>query len=273
LPPGFRDKTLYVRAQRGSRRDAMKAIRLVVALAFLVVPVDIASAGEIRVLSLPGMRTVMEKVAPQFEDATGHRLSMQFALASQSRDTLESGAFDLVVLGSTSLDDLVKQNRVVPATRTEIGRIGIGVAIRAGDPKPDISTVEAFKRTLLNAKSISYTKGSGTGIYLAKLMERLGIAEEMKPKTRLMGGGGQNPRDVAAGDVELGISLVSDILSVPGVDILGLLPPEIQQYTIVTVGVGTTARDADAARKLIQFLISPATTLILKANRIEPALR
>ena len=251
----------------------MKAIRLVVALAFIVAPVDIASAGEIRLLSLPGMHAVMEKVAPQFENATGHRLSMQFALASQSRDILESGAFDVVLLGSTSIADLVKRNKVVPATRTEVGRIGIGVAIRAGDPKPDISTVEAFKRTLLNAKSISYTKGSGTGIHMTELMERLGIAEEMKPKTKLMGGGGQNPRAVAAGDVELGISLVSDILSVPGVDVVGLLPPEAQQYTIVTAGVGTTARDADAARTLIQFLISPATTLILKSNRVEPALR
>ena len=101
----------------------------------------------------------------------------------------------------------------------DIARTGTGVAIRAGAPKPDISTAEAFKRTLLNAKSISYTKGSTAGLYLASLMERLGIAEEMKTKTKLLGGGGQNPKAVAAGEVELGLSIIPDILVVPGVEV------------------------------------------------------
>ncbi|MGZ5737541.1 MAG: molybdate ABC transporter substrate-binding protein [Burkholderiales bacterium] len=251
----------------------MNTARLAGALALTIMLAQIADAAEIRVLSMPAMRATMEKLGPQFEGATGHKLSIRFGLPSQSREALESGAFDLAVLNARDIDDLVKQNKIIRATRADVARMGIGVAVRSGAPKPDISTVEAFKRTLLNARSISYTKDSLTGIYLANLMERLGIAEEMKAKTKLMGGGGQNPQAVAAGNVELGLSLVGDILPVAGIELLGLLPPELQQYAVVTVGVGTAAKELDAAQALVRFLTAPATTPVLKANGMEPAFR
>jgi molybdate transport system substrate-binding protein len=247
----------------------MNTARLAAILALAIMLSPIADAAEIRVISMPAMRGVMEELAPQFEAATGHKLSMRFALPSQAREALESGAFDLVVHGPSTIDNLIEQNKVIRATRVDVARIAIGVAVRSGAPKPDISTVDAFKRTLLNAKSISYTQDSGTGIYLAGLMERLGIAEQMKAKTKLMGGGGQNPRAVAAGDVELGISLVGDILPIAGVELLGLLPAELQEYVVVTAGVGTKAQDPDAARALIGFLTAPSAIPILKAKGME----
>lgn len=245
----------------------MKTGRLVGALALTIMLAQVADAAEIRVLCMPGMRAAMEELGPQFEGATSHKLSVRFGLPSQSREALDSGAFDLVTLNSDAVDDLIKQNKVIRATRADVARMGIGVAVRAGAPKPDISTVEAFKRALLNARSISYTKDSAAGIYLANLMERLGIAEEMRPKTKLMGGG---PRAVAAGEVEFGLSVIGDILPVAGVELLGPLPPELQHYVVVTGGVGTTAREPEAAKALIRFLTAPAATPILKAKGLEP---
>ncbi len=250
----------------------MKASHLAGALALTITLMQGADAAEIRVLCMPGMHASMDELGPQFEAATGHKLSIRFGLPSQSREALDSGAFDLAVLNTRDIDDLVRQNKIIPATRADIARMGIGVAVRSGAPKPDISTVEAFKRTLLNAKSISYTKDSLTGIYLANLMERLGIAEDMKPKTKLMGGGGQNPRAVAAGEVELGLSVIGDILPIAGVELLGPLPPELQQYAVVTGGVGTTAKEPEAAKTLIRFLLAPAAAPILKAKGLEPSI-
>jgi molybdate transport system substrate-binding protein len=255
------------------RRNSSWLSGLPIGVLALLVIGGAADAAEIRVLSMPAMRAAMEELGPQFESATGHKLSIRFGLPSQLREALESGAFDLVTFNSNFVDDLVKQNKIIYATRADVGRIGIGVAVRAGAPKPDISTSDAFKRTLLNAKSISYTRDSATGIYLVNLMERLGIAEEMRVKTKLMGGGGQNPRAVAAGEVELGLSLISDIFPVPGVEVLGLLPPELQQYAVVTAGVATTAREPDAATALIRFLTAPTATPILKATGLEPGSR
>jgi len=248
----------------------MKAGHLARALVLTIVLAQMADAAEIRVLCMPGMRAAMEELGPQFEGATGHKLSIRFGTPSQSREALESGAFELVTLDSGVVDDLIKQNKVIRATRAVVGRMGIGVAVRAGGPKPDITTVEAFKRALLDARSISYTKDTGAGMYIADLMARLGIAEEMKPKTKLMGGGGQNPKAVAAGEVELGISVIGDILPVAGVELLGPLPPELQRYVAVTVGVGTTAREPEAAKALIRFLTAPTAAPILKAKGLEP---
>ena len=174
----------------------MKAGHLARALVLTIVLAQMADAAEIRVLCMPGMRAAMEELGPQFEGATGHKLSIRFGTTSQSREALESGAFDLVTLDSGVVDDLIKQSKVIRATRAVVGRMGIGVAVRAGGPKPDITTIEAFKRALLNARSISYTKDTVAGMYIADLMARLGIAEEMKPKTKLMGGGGQNPKAI-----------------------------------------------------------------------------
>jgi molybdate transport system substrate-binding protein len=251
----------------------MKTGRLCGALALPILLAQVPDAAEIRVLCMPGMSAAMEEIGPLFESATGYKLSIRYGLPSQSQEALDSGAFDVVALDSDAVDDLVKQNKVIRATRADIARMGIGVSVRAGARKPDISTVEAFKRALLNARSISFTKDSAAGVYIANMMERLGIAEEMRPKTKLMGGGGQNPRAVAAGEVELGLSVISDILPVTGVELVGPFPPELQHYVVISGAVGATAKQPEAARALIRFLTTPTATAILKAKGLEPGSR
>jgi molybdate transport system substrate-binding protein len=147
-----------------------------------------SKAAEVKVLIFPGMSTVMEQLGSQFEGITGHKLLPLVGFDFQLKVPLDAGDFDVAINTTTTIDNLVKQGKVFADTRAEIARVGVGVAVKKGAPKPDISSAEAFKSVLLNVKSISYTKDSGTGKYLASLMERLGIAEEMKPKTKLMGG-------------------------------------------------------------------------------------
>lgn len=240
-----------------------------VGLMILLTQGPTAKAAEIRVLSLPGFKAVMDDLGPEFERTSGHTLVSQFGLPAQLKVPLDAGEFDVRIVSSDILDAQIKLGKIVAGTRTDIGRFVIGVAVRAGAPKPDISSVAAFKQALLNAKSISYTKESGTGIYLASLMERLGIAQEIKPKTKLLGGGGQNPRAVSAGEVELGISVISDILPVRGAELLGPLPPELQNYSVVSGGVGAMAKQPEAASALIKFITAPAAFPVIKAKGME----
>ncbi len=168
------------------------------------------------------------------------------------------------------LEYLIKRSKFSRSPLIDIARVGIGVAIRAGADRPDISTVAAFKQSLLRAKSISYTGGSSAGIYLAGLMERLGIAEQMKPKTKVLGGGGQNPKAVAAGDVELGLSIISDILPVAGAELLGPLPPDLQHYVMLTGGVSVAATERAEANALLTFLKGSSAAAAFKSKGYEP---
>jgi molybdate transport system substrate-binding protein len=230
-----------------------------------------AAAAEVKVVSVTGVRIVLQDAGPQFERASGHKLAIQYGLLAQLKETIDSGVFDLAISTGPITAHLIKENRLVANTRAEIARVGIGVSIRAGTPnKPDISTVEGFKRALLNAKSISYTKGSAAGTYIAGMLEKLGIAKELAPKTKLMGGGGQNPKAVAAGEVELGLSIISDILPIAGAELLGPFPRELQNYVVVSVGVGAGAKEPDAARAAIAFLKTPAAMAVFKSKGYEP---
>jgi molybdate transport system substrate-binding protein len=253
--------------------EAMKAIAiaaLVLGLVNFTAP-DQASSAEIRLISMPGMKVVLDELGPQFERASGHKLAIRYGLLLQFKDTIDAGEFDAYISGGPVAAYLSQKNRLLPDTNAEIARVGIGVAIRAGtSPRPDISTVEAFRRTLLNAKSISYTEGSGAGTHIAAMLVKLGIAEELRSRTRLMGGGGQNPKAVASGEVEFGISIISDILSVPGAEVLGPLPAELQNHTVVTVGIGTAARDPEAGRAFLRFLTATPAESLMKSKGFEP---
>lgn len=231
----------------------------------------VARAAEVKLFSLPGMMTVLEDLGPKFEAISGHKLVVAFEVNLPMMRRIDAGdRYDAVVTGISDFDNLIIRGKLAADSRVGLGRVGIGVWIRPGVPKPDISTVDAFKRMLLEAKSISYTKESAAGLYMASLMERLGIADEMRPKTRLLGGGGQNPRAVAAGDVQYGISIVTDGLAMPGVELLGLLPPEIQRWSVFFGGVAVNANDPAAARALINFLGSPENAPVMKAKGWEP---
>lgn len=252
----------------------MKIIRFVAlvltTLALTLVDAGTTNAAEVKVIANPGMKLVFEELLPQFEQSTGHKVVIQYGLFNQLKGPIDAGEFDMAVTTGQVVDYLTKQGKFAAGTRTEIARVGIGVAIRAGAQKPDISTPEAFKLALLNAKSISYTKGSSAGTYLAALMERLGIAEQMKEKTKLMGGGGQNPKAVAAGDVELGLSIISDIVRVPGAEVLGPLPGELQHYVVETAGISAKVKDRTAVEALLKFIKGLKAATVFKANGFEP---
>jgi len=227
-------------------------------------------AAEIKVLSSNGVKTVLEELAPQFEKATGHKLVFRFAPAADLKAQIEKGEpCDLAILTAAAIDDLIKQGKLAQATRADIARSGAGVAIKKGAPKPDIATTDAFKRTLLQAKSIAYVGTGATGANMRKIFDKLGIAEEMKAKTKLLAGIGAADA-VAKGEAELGFTQISEILHVDGADLAGPLPPELQIYTVFPAAVAATAKEPAAAQAFIKFLTAPAAAPVIKAKGMEP---
>jgi molybdate transport system substrate-binding protein len=230
-----------------------------------------AKAAEVKVLSAAALRPVMNELSPQFERATGHKLVIQFDVVGVLKRQIDAGEpFDVTILSTPLLDALVKEGKIAANTRADIARSGIGVIVRSGAPKPDISSTEAFKRALLNATAISLTKDTPYTSYLVSLMERLGIAEQMKPKTKVKEGVGASAQAVAAGEADLGFTITSAFEPVPGAELLGPLPPELQNYVGYTAGVGATAKEGEGGKALIQFLKAPAAVPVLKAKGMEP---
>ena len=186
-------------------RSAWFITLLAVLFAILEAASPAAQATEIKVFSLPGLVGVFKEIVPTFENTTGHKLLVTFEVNAPIMRRIDSGEkFDVAIITPTEINSLISRGKIVADSRVEIARVGIGVWVRAGAPKTDISSVEAFKQMLVEAKSISYTRESNTGVYMAGLIERLGLADILKPKTRLMGGGGQNQRAVAAGESSMG---------------------------------------------------------------------
>jgi molybdate transport system substrate-binding protein len=226
------------------------------------------AAAEVKVMAGAAMSGAFGELLPQFERATGHKIAIQYGSTGNFKRQIEAGeAFDLVIFGSDGVDDLIKQGKIASDTRLDIARVGIGVAVREGEPKPDISSVDALKNTLLNAKSITYTPGSATGP--EKVLDRLGIAEQVKGKIK------PNPPDrvlqvVAAGEVELAIGNAPSLLSAKGVQLVGLLPAELQNWFVNTAGVSTVAKQPEAAKALIKHLTTPEAAAVTKASGMEP---
>jgi len=213
----------------------------------------------------------MLDVAPEFERATGHNLNLTFGLAAAFKQRIEAGeSFDVVVLVPRLLDDVVKQGKVAADTRAVIARAGAGLAIRAGAPRPDIKTPEAFKAALINAKSIAYAKAGQSGVYFVGLLDRLGIADAVKQKSLAQATGVEIGAAVARGDAELGVLPVSEILPTKGVELLGPFPTALQGYVVMEAGVGAAAKDPAAAAALVKFLKSPEHFPVIKQKGMEP---
>jgi molybdate transport system substrate-binding protein len=241
------------------------------ALTFILAQPVTPDAAEIKVWTARAIATVLTEVGPQFERTTGHHLNVYSGLPADFLRRANAGEpFDILITGSSPVDEWIKDGKIIAETRTDIVRSGIGVEVRAGAGKPDISSVEAFKRALLDAKSIAYLR-VGSGIYVAGLVERLGIAEVIKSKVT-------RPESdivselVAKGEVELGVVVITQILTTPGVELVGPLPPEIQSYVMFTAGVSANSRVPDAARQLIKFLTGPTAIPVIKAQGMEPVL-
>ena len=230
-----------------------------------------APSGNLHVLISDGMKAVIEEVTPQIEYAIGCRLDAQFNSSKNLRDKIRAGeTFDAVILTSDVLDELAKQGKIATATRVEISRTGIGVGVRAGAPKPNISTPDALKQTLLNAKSISFNPTGASAAPTYRMFMQLGITDEMKAKLVLDKEAGRPQTNVAEGKVELVISLVPEIKFFPGVDLVGPLPAELQSYVNFGGGVAAHAKNEVAAKALMEYLVSPAVAPVLKAKGMEP---
>ena len=250
------------------KRFFSSAVRL--ALLGMLAQANVADAAEIKVLSSTGLKAVMEELVPKFERTTKHKVVIEFGLAAVLKQRIEAGEpFDLAVLTPAFFDELIEQGRIVPNTRAVIARSGLGIAIRSGARKPDISTVEAFKRALLDAKSIAYAKEGAAGVAFTALIPRLGIGEDLKSKTKLTVTGEQVGEAVAHGEAEFGVLPVSEILPARGAELLGTFPTDVQTYIVMTAGVSASARQNDAARELVAFLMAPASLPVIKAKGME----
>jgi molybdate transport system substrate-binding protein len=243
---------------------------LCVAVGIVVAAASPACCDELKIFGSRVTRMMVEDVGPQFEKATGHHLTVLTDVTAVMKRRIESGEpFDLAVLVDFQTDEMIKKGKLVADTRADIMKAGIGVAVRRGAPLPDISTVEAFKQTLLAAKSIIYLKEGGSTIYLDRLFARMGVAEQLKPKT-VKPDTESVSEAVAAGDVELGLIVIPNILSVPGAQLVGPIPEEIQSTIMFTAAVATNSPNQQAARDLIAFLKSPAAIAAIKAKGMSP---
>jgi molybdate transport system substrate-binding protein len=228
-------------------------------------------AAEIKVLASNGVKAALQDLAPAFERDAGHKLNIEFGVAAPLKRQIEGGApFDLAILTEAGIADLAKQGKVDPATRTNIARSGVGIGIRAGAPRPDISSTDALKRTLLAAKSVSWAKEGASGVYFASVLKRIGIADQVMPKAILAPSGADVGALLVSGKAELGALLVNELMAVRGVEVVGPLPPELQSYTTFTTGVSSGSKDAATAKALIKFLSSPAAGAVFKSKGQEP---
>ena len=238
-----------------------------------------ADADEIRVLSSGSLKAALSQLLPDFQKSSGHTATIEYGPAGAIAGRIDKGdAADVVIVSRSQLQRLEGNGKVAEGSLVNIAGIALGVAVRKGAPKPDISTVDAFKRALLSARSIGYrdpATGSTSGIYTAGLLEQLGIAQELKPKLVLDRSEGDVPENVflgvAKGEVEMQIGQITEIVISPGVDLAGPLPSEIQNTTLMAAGIVTTSQAPDAAREFIGFISSPSAAAVLKATGFRPA--
>jgi molybdate transport system substrate-binding protein len=265
------DTTMRDKMNRHSILSVFATLSLGLAL-FGITAGSTARAAEIRLLSASALHPAIDALIPDFEKSSGHKVTVAYGTAGAVADRVQKGeAADIVISSVPMIDRLQAQGKVVAGDRVIIAKVGVGAFVRKGAAKPDISSVDAFKRSMLAARSIAYPDpagGGASGIYVASLLERLGVAAEMKPKTKLSTLGTLYV-SVASGEVEIGFNQVSEILAQPTVELAGPLPPAIQNYTQFAPGIVTGSSQADAARALVTFLYSPAAKTVLKAKGFE----
>ena len=244
-------------------------VALAAALAWL--DVSAANAAELKIFGSRVTKVIVGELGPRFEKATGFKPEVVADVAAVMKRRIEGGEpFDLAVLVDFQIDDLIKSGKILAETRADIMSSGIGVAVKRGARKPDISTVEAFKQTLLNAKSITYLKEGASTIHLRKVFNQLGIADAVKSKA-VETTGEEVSEFVAAGKVELGLIVTPNIMSVPGAELVGPLPAEINSVVMFTAGVSAQSPNQQAARELIKLLKSPEAKSVIKAKGNDPA--
>jgi molybdate transport system substrate-binding protein len=250
----------------------MRVLRLVATAAAIATLVTGVRAADIKIICSNGFGAVMHELGPRFEVATGHKLIVRYGLAAVLGKEIEAGdTFDLTILAPPQIDALIRQGKIVPESRRVLARSGIGVMVRAGAPKPDISTVDTFKRALLAAKSIAFPPQGQSGIYLAGLIERLGLADALKPKLLAIASGPLTGETVAKGEAEIGITPIGELLAVPGVALVGPLPAEVQNYIVQTAGISPATRQGAAAKAFLDFVMAPENRHVIVEKGMEPS--
>ena len=240
-----------------------------------------ADAAEIRLLASGALKLALTRLLPEFEKSTGDTVSIGYGPAGSITGRVRADeAADVAIVGLSQLEELEREGKIIKGSGVRIAGIAIGVAVRKGAPKPDIGTVEAFKRALLSSRAIGYrnpSTGSTSGTYAARMIEKLGIAHEMQPKTRLDRSDGDAPENVfkplASGEIEMQIGQITEIVLAPGIELVGPLPAEIQNTTVLAAGILTTSKTPEPAKALIDFLASPATAASLQADGFQPVVK
>jgi len=233
--------------------------------------------SDVTVLATTAMKTSFDELAPQFERASGHRLTLTFGPSLQLEKRLGEGeGADVAIVSAAGINDLVARGKLVPGSDTAIAGSALGVAVPRGAAKPDISSADAFKRAVLAAKSVAVSKpvgGGQSGVHMAKVFERLGIAEQMAAKAKYGQGGpaGLVGLIIERGEAEIGVQQIAELLAVPGIDFVGPLPAELQSVTPFVAAIPAAAQNADAGRQLIDFLRTPEAKRVIKAKGLEPA--
>jgi molybdate transport system substrate-binding protein len=238
----------------------------------LLASTSVSHAAEIKLLSPVSLRVVLPGLLPQFEQSSGHKVTVGYAtLGAITKRVVEGEAVDVAMVSPAQNEDLQKQDKLLAGSRAEIARVGFAAFVKKGAPKPDVDSVDALKRTLLTARSIVLgdpAAGGGAGVYTAGLMERLGIAADIKAKTRLVKSGTEVAETVAKGEAEVGIGVASDAAIIPGLEAFPL-PAGVQSYSVYVAGINATSKELDAAKALIAFLTSAPAKQVLKENGFE----
>jgi molybdate transport system substrate-binding protein len=230
-----------------------------------------ASAAELQFLCPPSLRPVMSELAPAFEKASGHHVALRWEVMPTMKRQIDSGAaFDVAILTPDLMDDAIRAGRLESSSRAVIAKTGAGLAVRKGEARPDIGSVEAFKRTLLGAQSIGYTADGAAGNAFLAMLDRLGVASDLKARLKpLAGGGAVTP--VARGEVEMTVTTIPGILEEPGAALVGPLPDELQSWVVYTAAVASASKEQAAARAWIAFMLAPAAKNVIRAKGVEPA--
>jgi molybdate transport system substrate-binding protein len=238
-----------------------------------VIETAVAEPVEIKVLTSVALTSTMDELAPQFERATGNKLNIGYSLIADIKKRILAGeTADVIILSRPVMDDLQKQDKLAPGTIVNVAGTAVAIAVRTGAPKPDISSADALKRSLLEAKSIVYAdpaKGGASGVSFAKVIDRLGIAEQLKSKTILVPGA-QAADVVAKGEAEIGVGQTSEIVPVAGAQLVGPLPGDLGSVTAFAAGIGAGSKAPEAAKALIQFLTGPTAAPVFTSKGLQP---
>jgi molybdate transport system substrate-binding protein len=239
-------------------------------LALLSVAAAAVNAAEVKVIAANAVKDSLTQIVAAFEKTSGHRVTVAWGgTEAIARRVASDEIFDLVVIAGPNIDRLISDGKLAQGSRTDFAKSGVGVAVRSGLPKPDISSSESVKNAVLAARSVAYSSGP-SGFYVAELFKRLGIAEQVKDKTKQPPSGVQVGELLARGEADIGFQQVSELLHVKGIDYLGPLPADIQNVTAYAIGLHASSRVADAARELVKALVSPEAGRIIKQTGMDP---